>query len=464
MSRLANVFWFLSIILLLALLPNFPASAAAGGVVIPPGFRKIDSTFGIELYEKDYPGGSPDYVQVVDLSQGASLKLLHGNITETRAGIGPYGGNDARFRSETLAAYWQDLSSQDATAFCVVNGQFFYMLEYPTRLPFPLKTDGQILTDGYGIQDFPDQKLMLELWPGKADIVALSKEALYASTAPNIIAGLTEDAPKAKKRYTGRTFIGLTGQNSQGTYETLMVFNTQTARQVDAAEVLKSFGAQKVMMLDGGGSTQLLCRGKSYIYSDRLVPQAIGIIAGSPGKVQTTLDNAGPQAPLPDASSGSGPAAGAATSAAVEHVSQDKSGTPSVQTQPQKYEQTATTIQLDPPGQNQTQRQAGSPRQITEQLMLPILFNSASIPISPASQTSAANLDNRASPTVSPQPSTVGIQGPVESLPTPAPSAQILAAGITPVHLDDVLWVPASMAPVVLFLLLVIFKFHSRQG
>jgi hypothetical protein len=476
MPRMTKVYWILFSLLLLVFPANDPASAAAGGVVIPPGFRKIDSAFGIELYEKDYPGGSPDFVQVIDLGQGASLKPLHGSITDPGAGKGAYGGNDAHFRSQTMTAYWQGLSAQDTAAFCVVNGQFFYMLEYPTRLPFPLKIDGQILTDGYGLQDFPDQKLMLELWPGKADIVALSQQALYASTAPDIIAGLAEDAPKAKKRFTGRTFIGLTGPNSDGKFETLMVFNTKTARQVDAAEVLKSFGAQKVMMLDGGGSTQLLCRGKSYIYSDRLVPQAIGIIAGDPGKIQAAAGTADLQAPPPSVSSASTPAANASGSVAVapenqssadKPVSQDKSATPSLQTQPQQTEQSAVDIQLGPPGENKIQQQDHGQRQIEEQLMLPILFNSPLIDVSPTGKTGVVNPDKLVtgplSPTASPPPISNGIQGSVETPQPAAQSGQPLAAGITPVHLDDVLWVPASMAPVVMFLLLIIFKFRGRQ-
>jgi hypothetical protein len=34
------------------------------------------------------------------------------------------------------------------------------------------------------------------------------------------------------------------------------------------------------MMLDGGGSTQLMCSGEVLIESDRLIPQAIAVIAG----------------------------------------------------------------------------------------------------------------------------------------------------------------------------------------
>jgi hypothetical protein len=62
-----------------------------------------------------------------------------------------------------------------------------------------------------------------------------------------------------------------------------------TARQSDAADVLKSFEAAKVMMLDGGGSTQLICEGKSYISSDRLIPQAIGVLAAPLPPFSATL-------------------------------------------------------------------------------------------------------------------------------------------------------------------------------
>ena len=469
---MTKVYWVFLSLLLLVFPPSYPASAA-GGVVIPPGFRKIDSAFGIDLYQKDYPGGSPDYVQVIDLSQGASLKPLHGSITTPRDGKGSYGGNDARFRSLSLGAYWQELKTQDSAAFCVVNGQFFYMLEYPTRLPFPLKIDGQILTDGYGIQDFPDQKLILELWPGNADIEALSKEALYTSTAPDIIAGLTEEAPKAKKRYTGRTFIGLTGQNGQGTFSTLMIFNTKTARQVDAAQVLKDFGAQKVMMLDGGGSTQLLCQGKSYIYSDRLVPQAIGIIAGSPEKIQAAVDTTNPQPSPPSVPSASDQATVAAGNAVVapknqpsndQPAPQDKSATPTPQAQQSLKEQSSLALQLPPPGGVQIQRQALNPGQIHSQLMLPILFSSAHAAMSPSSETSAVNLESQAiSPSTALLPSSSnGNQPLMDSPQTQSQAGQTLASGMAPVHLDDVLWVPASMAPVVMFLLLLIFKFRSR--
>jgi hypothetical protein len=481
------IYWAIFCLLLFTIPLTYPARAAAGGVVIPPGFHKIESAVGIDLYKKDYPGGSLDYVQVIDLSQGASLKPMHGNIADPGQGKGVYGGNDARFRSQSLAAYWRELVAQDPSAFCVVNGQFFYMLEYPTRLPFPLKIDGEILTDGYGIKDFPDQKLMLELWPGKADIVALSKEALYSSSAPDIIAGLAEDAPKAKKRYTGRTFIGLTDPNGSGQFSTLMIFNTKTARQVDAAEVMKSFGAQKVMMLDGGGSTQLLCGGKSYVYSDRLVPQAIGILAGVPGKAPPAIDQAKLQAAVPAAPD----APNAATSAPGESTTTPEN-TPMPDLQPPQATYPSAPDQAKPAQQgqadgniqpligieNQLQTQQKHPLSTKNNLrvLLPILYKYPSPIQEPAAKPGAVAVNpNLAAgnqiqgplPTAIPsgnQPSTQTLS--IPSIPGQTrnqPSQAALSASITPVHLDDVLWVPLSMMPVLMILLFGISKIRSRE-
>lgn len=248
---------------------------------VPEGFYLIKSSPGVDLYQKDYSGGSPDFVQVLDLSRGAQLIPMHGNIVERRQGKGAYGGDDASFTSHSLQEYWKELSSQYQEAFCVLNGQFFYMQESPTRLPFPLKVDHEIVSDGYGINEFPDNKLLLEIWSNKARITPLSYASLYGSSAPDIIAGLTQTANKRSDRYVGRTFVGVDDRDQDGNAETLLIFNSKISRQADAAAMLYSFGADQVMMLDGGGSTQLTCHGESMVNSDRPIPQAIGVVASS---------------------------------------------------------------------------------------------------------------------------------------------------------------------------------------
>jgi Phosphodiester glycosidase len=261
---------------------------------IPPDFRLIDAALGVQLYRKDYSNGNPDFVQVIDLSQGARVELLHGDITEDRPEKGSFGGPDPRMTSPALQTFWQRAMSEDPDAFCVTNGTFFYMPEYPTRLAFPLKVSGQVVTEGWGIDTYVGQQLLLELWSDQARIRNSDETALYSSTAPDIVGGLTEQANKRAKFAVGRTFIGLDDQNQDGKQETMLILNTMTASQSGAAAVLRDFGAEQVMMLDGGGSTQLLCKSGWHVRSDRPIPQALAVFAAEPPPVSVQLVN-GPE-------------------------------------------------------------------------------------------------------------------------------------------------------------------------
>jgi hypothetical protein len=95
------------------------------------------------------------------------------------------------------------------------------------------------------------------------------------------VAGLAEDAEKASKKAVGRTFVGIDDRDGDQLFETFLLFNTRVSKPSAAAEVLRAFGAEKVMMLDGGGSTQLFCAEQALIDTERLIPQAIGLAAGN---------------------------------------------------------------------------------------------------------------------------------------------------------------------------------------
>jgi hypothetical protein len=258
----------------------------------PLGLKTLASDYGLNFYRKDYPNGNPDYIQALDLSKGANLILMHAPIREVLPGKGQFGGDDARFESRSLKDYWRSAKMQNENTFCVTNGSFFYMLEYPTRLPFSLKVDGEIVTEGfggYGPQAYIGQRLMLELWDDHADIRELTASALNNSTATNIIAGLMEDANKNAKKAVARTFVGIQDIDQDGKFETLYLLNTSTAVQTEVAATLRDLGAEKIMMLDGGGSTQLICDGEWVIESERLIPQAIATYAGVPPLVSGEL-------------------------------------------------------------------------------------------------------------------------------------------------------------------------------
>lgn len=280
--------------------PRLLVSAAPPAQDTPTGFTEILSRPGVTLLKKDYDNGTPDYVQEVRLDEGATLRILAGEAQDAGIGQGAYGGDSPTFTRQSLRQFWNGLESIAPHAFCITNGAFFSTDVDPSPLAFPLKKDGRLLTEGYGRDEYPGQKYMLELWEGRAEINPLTPDALRESTAPDIIAGLDETADKSHATLTGRTFVGIADRNADGSAETVLLFNTQTSTQADAAGVLRSFGAVAVMMLDGGDSTQLMCDSDgsgaiadtspaAYIASTRTLPQALAVLSRRPAPLSADV-------------------------------------------------------------------------------------------------------------------------------------------------------------------------------
>jgi hypothetical protein len=254
----------------------------------PTGFSLVATDVGTALYQRHSPYGTFDYVQVIHLDQGAAVQLLHGPIADNGRGEGVYGGDNPLLYTQPLSDVWVNFSQTNISpnqpqAFCLTNGQFYSSHTSTVRLSFPLKIDGNIVSDGFAIDQFPYHQLMLEIWPHRADIAPLSADALLNSSAPNILGGLTEYAGgRRPNRITGRTFVGVGQPRLDGSYSTIYIFNSRLARKTEAAATLRSFGAEKVMMLDGGASTQLICQGENYVGPGRLIPQTIAVLAGPP--------------------------------------------------------------------------------------------------------------------------------------------------------------------------------------
>ena len=233
---------------------------------------------GTKLYHQE-----GDYVQVVDLSRGASVRFIYGKMTDVNRGEGPYGGDEPQLERQTAEQFWSELKPVNSQLFCISNGQFFRNdRNSATGLAFPVKSNGKVVSDGYaGEIEFPEEKLILGIWENRAEIVPFDPLYLRLSTAPDAIVGLREDADKGVFDETGRTFMGVADTDGDRLNETLLIFSSKKATQPHAAEVLKNFGATSVLMLDGGGSTQLFCQGKSYVNSPRTVPQALAVFSGN---------------------------------------------------------------------------------------------------------------------------------------------------------------------------------------
>ncbi|MDT8307498.1 MAG: hypothetical protein RRC07_16315 [Anaerolineae bacterium] len=227
-----------------------------------------------------------ELMQVVDLSTGARLTLHHGPILERGNGDGIYGGPNPRIQRQYLETVWQ-VAADHAHAFCVSNGTFFLDMQNgarvdPTELSFPLKSDGLVVSEGNEHRRFRNARVMLELWSDHATIVPLSRQAFYSSDAPDVVVGLSPRASLRSLARVGRSWIGTADHDGDGLHEILYLYSALAVTQSHAERVMRAFGAQAMLMLDGGGSTQLICEGDGYITQSRPLPQTLITLQAPP--------------------------------------------------------------------------------------------------------------------------------------------------------------------------------------
>jgi hypothetical protein len=256
---------------------------------VPNGFTSVKSAQGVNLYES---ADKSAYVQVIDLSQGASIKLLTGQQQENSSKVGAYGGTSPKFQHEKIGTFWNGLSSSNSNAFSISNGAFFTsrnwfgFLDNETNLSYPLKINSQTF-DGSQSENL-GSKLKLEIWNDRASITQFNDHinSIKDSSASQVLVG----APKQTKDQnnpndsSGRTYVGVEDRDSNGSNETVLILTSERKTITDAVKILKDFGADdnEIMQLDGGGSSQLMAKGEPYLKGDgRTIPQSIGVLSAA---------------------------------------------------------------------------------------------------------------------------------------------------------------------------------------
>lgn len=269
---------FLSITALF-LITNFASMTAVQATVpIPSGFRQILSALGVKVYQKDYPGGAPDYVTIVDLRQG-TLRSFTGNVT-----------SDGSIYPRTLKTFWSNAVAQDSfnrKARVAINGTFFSekdqrWMATPEPIAFGLKSDWWRMSYGYAVgKEYPGliRTLAFDSSFGSSSIQPYSRST-FDGGIPNVIGGLDPSANKDANSNIARTFVGVRDDDNNGHSETVIFYSSAKATQAYAVKILNSFGAGSKMMLDGGGSTGLIVNGEAKISPIRQIPQAFIICGG----------------------------------------------------------------------------------------------------------------------------------------------------------------------------------------
>jgi hypothetical protein len=246
----------------------------AQAVPVPCGFKEIVSDTGVKVYKKDNELGKSEYVTVVNLNSG-SISNLAGEF------INAPNGEVSR---KSITDFWDDAVKQNTTtrkAKVVVNGTFFSQNNTPSPIAFGLKVAGTTISYGYGIDEFPNliTTFSFNSLKGTASIQPYNK-LTFDNFIPDVVGALAPTANKSADKYLPRTFVGVRDDDGNGSNETVILYSSASARQVDASDVLTKFGANSIAMLDGGSSTGLIIDGETYINYGRTVPQAIAVYAG----------------------------------------------------------------------------------------------------------------------------------------------------------------------------------------
>jgi exopolysaccharide biosynthesis protein len=158
----------------------------------------------------------------------------------------------------------------------LINGTFFQTYDQPTGIAFGLKQDNQLITYGYGLDEFPDKTLTVAWTESGISIDPYSRSTFDGKT-PNVVGALAPTAGKNANKLLRRTFIGVKNPHPDQTYGTVLLFISSGASQTEAEQALQQFGAMRVAMLDGGASTGLIIGGKKIMQPKTRLPQTIGI-------------------------------------------------------------------------------------------------------------------------------------------------------------------------------------------
>lgn len=252
---------------------------------VAPGFKLEESAPGLSIYRKE-----KDYIISIDMAEGAKLGLFNGARSGDKKNSA-YGGPNPELRRLTAEQALDGARKSNPRVACVSNGAFFSTLNNDKApIAFAIKDNNKIISEGFApIGRHRGQRLTLAFNEDYARIlpfdnknIASFKNISESSAIVSLSPRVNMDGKKNEK--VGRTFIGLADENEDGDYTKILIFVSAASTQTHAEKTLQRFGAKPTLMLDGGGSSQLMCRNDKsnnyYVRTTRKVPQFLTMTPG----------------------------------------------------------------------------------------------------------------------------------------------------------------------------------------
>ena len=220
----------------------------AGNYTVPNGFKLIKTSYGAKMYKDS----SIDmYAVVVDMDK---------STIEFDTFDHSYGD---KYERHTMQKWWNDYA--DYSTFAMVNGQFFNHKINPSKIAYPVKADGNIITSHV---DNNDAKRSL-LVSNSGEVYIRNGYNSFFMNSYNIkdmIVGLSPSVEKKKWWPIGRNYIGGIPRGncnpnvSSCTYRYIIFFIGKGQSQPNFLSRIMYWGVKEksIVMMDGSASSQLI--------------------------------------------------------------------------------------------------------------------------------------------------------------------------------------------------------------
>lgn len=251
---------------------------------LPANWKHIDSAGAVILGKNAYNRNGKstiDFVVVVNLSAGGGMRILDSIYKNDNCS--PV-FNSYPVTGTSGNTFWKLFSNNNS--FAMANLQFYNFRTAETdtaQVCYPVYFNGKYISQGCAdgtcsadqrlpkrIMIFTDTITVLE-YP---IYIPCSNDAMPAQSTAAIV-GNHPLANRDSSRYVARTYMAKQGTN-------LVVYTSPYAKDADIYSVLQkefNIAPGNIVMFDGSGSTQMICKGITYVPSsdNRRVPSAIEI-------------------------------------------------------------------------------------------------------------------------------------------------------------------------------------------
>lgn len=255
---------------------------------LPSHWQSVDSANAVILGKNSYTRdgkSNTDYAIIVNLAAGGGIRLLDSIKTANTCSpeFNSYSVIDSSGNS-----FWNLFKS--SRSFAMANLQFFSYTGPQTdsaQVCYPIYYNRKYISQGCADGTCRnDQKLAkrIIIFSDTINIQDYSGStpcSNYAipTSANAAVVGNHPLANRDSSKYVPRTYLAKQGTN-------LILYTSKKAREEDIYSILQeefNVAGSNIIMFDGGGSTQMICKDISYIKSsdNRLVPSAIEIYSAN---------------------------------------------------------------------------------------------------------------------------------------------------------------------------------------